>query len=138
LERLEPEAWGREVAPIAAEVEAAVDVDGLRYEPVDCVSRAESPHDAHGARAQCGRCCSLVAGGAVVNSPARWSDVAAGRVMTRTLFCSHCGHLQQWVEGATPAGQPNGAVVSGPEYVDGPAVGDFLRQHPEAIGVMVE
>jgi len=107
----------------------------LRYVPVDPVEEWQTEAPSRAGRAQCGQCDLIVADGSIVTGPAEWSHEAKGLVVRRTLFCSHCYHLQAWVEGANVSGVPNGSVVEGPTY-SREGVEEFLSEHPRAVGMI--
>lgn len=90
-----------------------------------------------GDRAQCGVCGLTVAGGQIVTHRTVYDGQVSGRICRRSLFCPHCEHVQSWTEGVDPQGRPNGAVVAGPFYETGEKMDAFLRQHGEAVGVIV-
>lgn len=110
----------------------------VHYIPVRVVEAVDSVAVPSGGRAQCGRCELIVAAGAIVNSEPEWSHKHHGVVVKRTLYCSHCNQLQSWVEACSFRGVPNGAVVEEPTWQDGDKVDEFLREHPQAAGVMVD
>lgn len=83
--------------------------------------------------AQCGVCSTSFSPSQVANETAEYQD---GRtVVRRSCWCDFCGHVMRWVETATSRGFPAGAVVSGPEYLRGPAANRWLRQHGGIAGV---
>ena len=102
----------------------------------DDVEQQDAKASPAAARAWCGKCGRIVAGGAIVTQRPRWDRVVGGTVVRRTMYCGSCSHLQSWDEGVY-LGAPNGAVTHGPTYVTGPEVWEFLHQHPEANGLAV-
>jgi hypothetical protein len=109
---------------------------GTRYIPAGDLEPWESPAPASGERVQCADCGLIVAGGSVVNERLRFEDKAVGWVLTRTMYCGHCGHLQTWDEGATPTGLPNGSPLAQPKVIRGLAVDEFLQKHPQAAAMI--
>jgi hypothetical protein len=125
------------VAPEPAQEERRLEYDDGT--PIGMVFPVESAADAHGGRAQCGKCGWIVAGGSIVTGCVEYEPKFHGKTVHRTLYCPHCHHLQSWVEGVDPiTGAPNDDVAAGPEYTRGPAVDAFLREHTEAAGMVVE
>ena len=116
--------------------QAAQDEGGIRYVPAGDMEPWETSATASGERVQCAECCLIVAGGSVVNERLRFEDKAVGWVLTRTMYCGHCGHLQVWDEGATPTGLPNGSPVGQPKTIRGRAVDEFLQKHPQAAAMV--
>jgi hypothetical protein len=113
-------------------VETIVKAHPVKYiQPVETTARTS----AH--RAQCGRCELIVSGGSIVTGPTRWDRGVGGNVVTRSLYCAHCDHVQTWTEGVDFSGRPNGAVVDGPTFAKGEEVEQFLREHQEATGMVV-
>lgn len=98
--------------------------------PNDTVARPS------GLRAQCGKCARTIAAGCVATAPAKWQAAHGGAVCRRQLYCPHCHHVQSWMEGCDLQGHPNGSVIGEPEYAGGAAVDAFLREHPEAEGML--
>jgi hypothetical protein len=87
--------------------------------------------------AQCGTCGTSFSPMQIVTS-APVGDATTGRMFViRALLCEHCGHVQQWREGATNAGAPNGRVLGTPRLLRGEAMTAFLREHGQQFGVMV-
>ena len=107
-----------------------------RFVPADQVEEHESPAMSRAGRAECGQCTLLIADGSIVTGPVHWDHEAKGVTVHRQLFCPHCYCVQEWDEGATLAGVPNGAVVRGPEYMTGADVEAFLQKHPAAVGMI--
>lgn len=90
-----------------------------------------------GGRVSC-KCCGLVvADGSVRTSKAFVPLGVKGRVVHREFYCDFCGILWSWREGLSPAGEPNGAVQSGPhETRDRNTIDKFLRDFPPAAGLV--
>jgi hypothetical protein len=128
---------GESVTPPVRPDVRYVPCDDSGYQPVECVEGWQSKAPATAKRAQCGMCSLIVGDRSVVTGPVRWETSVGGRVVSRTLYCWHCEQLQSWVEGVDYKGDPNGAVVSGPEYLRGKPVAEFLEAHPEAAGLVV-
>lgn len=111
--------------------------DGPRITPLEQIEPAEAPVQSAAGGASCGRCDTKINDRAIVTSKPRFHIYAKGWVVDRALFCPHCGHVQRWIEGANLDGVPNGAPLDEePEYVRGPQAEEFLRQHPEAVGLI--
>jgi hypothetical protein len=83
--------------------------------------------------AQCGVCSTSFSPSQVVSETAEQLEGRA--VVRRSCWCDFCGHVIRWVETATSQGFPAGAVVSGPEYLRGPAADQWLRRHGVEAGV---
>lgn len=118
-------------------VQAEETTEVSRVAPLEWVHPTETRAMPSGRHAQCGECERTIAGGSIVTRKSRWCNRAGGKVVDRSLYCAHCGHVQRWVEGTLLDGTPNGAVVEGPRYERGQAAEEFLRQHPEAAGMVV-
>lgn len=131
----EPEPTEPIEAPPVAPDASGEDGGAFRYVPVDQVEDHETAAMATGGRGQCGCCETIIADGSIISGPARWEARSGGVVMARTLYCPHCHHLQDWVEG-TNAGTPNGAIVRGPTYRKGAEVDQFLEKHRKAVGML--
>jgi hypothetical protein len=127
---------GMEAAPLPVP-ELVVDNGERRYVPANDIESWQTTAAPNGERVQCADCGTVVAGGSVVTERLRFEDKAVGWVVSRTMFCGHCGHLQCWDEGATPAGLPNGSPLAVPVYKRGRVVDEFLQKHPQAAGMIV-
>ena len=114
----------------------AVD-EGPRYVPADELQRFDFKGQASGGRAECGHCSCTVSDGMIVTGRARFEDKAVGWVVSREMYCPHCGHVQGWTEGCDPNGLPNGSPLGTPSYLRGEYVEKFLIEHPEAAGLAV-
>lgn len=82
----------------------------------------------------CAKCQDTVAGGSVIC--VRSSDDP--RMVSLTLYCAGCGHLQRWMESMTIGGFPSGQVVGSPVFERGDAVAEFIREFPHAAPDFVE
>lgn len=136
LVRMEP----CQLPPLEPEPERVIvtEEEEWRLTPPEYVHPNESVAESHGERVQCGVCCLTIAGGSVITSEPRWSDRSAGTVCDRTVYCPHCHHLQDWVEGFDRVkNRPSGAVVGEPSYRKGRVVELFLEEHREAEGLLV-
>jgi hypothetical protein len=120
----------------AAEADPEAPRTGRQLDPVTQTVQSESEAYARDGRAQCGVCETVIGAAAIVTGKPNLLP-SVGRVVTRTMYCAHCDHLVQWLEGVTPAGQPNGAVAMAPDYIGGrEAVDAFLRKFPHTVGLV--
>lgn len=61
----------------------------------------------------CGKCGGTVAGGSVQCQTTLYEGMPA---VSLELWCGHCDHRQFWLEAATMAGMPSGAVLGEVEF----------------------
>jgi hypothetical protein len=87
--------------------------------------------------AECGVCSTRFSASNVITGHPVHDERLNKLVVVRSLFCEHCAHVQEWREGCTNSGTPNGQVVTAPEYKRGRAVAQFLQQHGARIGIAV-
>lgn len=65
---------------------------------------------------ECGLCGTKYAEHQITTGPPELDAKLAKMVVRRWVECDFCARVMTWCEGATPAGNPNGRVTSGPEY----------------------
>ena len=93
------------------------EVSLMRLSPdswVDAGALADVGAEPHGC--QCGLCGTKYAEHQITTGPPEIDANTAKLVVRRWVFCDFCNLEMTWTEGATPAGNPNGRVISGPEY----------------------
>jgi hypothetical protein len=81
--------------------------------------------------AQCRACGRMFARLSVVSGKPFFDMGHQAMCLRRTLYCEDCNHLQEWLEGATASGHPNGRVYGEPVFKRGEAVERFAREHAE-------
>ena len=103
----------------------------MRLRPDGVVDDSAGPATLPPARfgAECCGCGGVFPASHIVTEPSAFNVHLDEQTVERKLYCDHCGHVQKWVELATPMGRPTGVVVQAPERMKGEAVGDFLRRH---------
>lgn len=132
---------GRRVAPLGTLTAGELAGESKRPDP-----EAAAGHASPGA--QCATCGARVAEGSVVNAPPRPPEGGSVQsvvwLVSRTLYCDACGHLQVWDQACTP-GRKAGSVgrlleaVYAPRFERDPGkVEEFLRRHPEARNVVTD
>jgi hypothetical protein len=104
-------------------------------EPADCVALPSA------GRVECGVCSKTFCASAVVDdAKPTWMRSTRCWSVTRRLHCDHCQHIQCWAEEVKLVADgfyPTGLVLMGPGFVRGRrALERFLRQHPQAAGVI--
>ena len=105
--------------------------------PMKTVDPAEAVAQPSGGRCQCGGCAKTYQAGAVVTDDRGWDDEHQCFSVMRRLYCDHCDHIQVWMEALNRDGELSGMVLSGPGYQRGRRdIERFLREHPEATGVV--
>lgn len=87
--------------------------------------------------AQCSICSTLFSPHQVVTEQSEFNAASGRSVCKRSLYCDHCSHVQQWIEGATQAGLPNGRIVAGPRHLKGDDAREFLAVNGHFVGVLV-
>lgn len=117
---------------------------GLRLAPVETVSHEEHCNDyaadatvRDGVGASCPVCDTRRSEASIVTDPGEWNPAHGCFASTRRFFCDHCHAVVTWVEQRDHAGDLTGLVLSGPGLVRSRRyVESFLRQHPQATGVL--
>lgn len=90
---------------LSAEGSDAGGVEDVGAEPVGC---------------ECGKCGTRYAEHQITTGAPELDPNLAKMVVRRWVECEFCNLVMTWCEGATPAGNPNGRVTSGPEYTKPP------------------
>lgn len=78
---------------------------------------ADTPSEPVGC--ECGRCGTRYGEHQIATGAPALDAKHARMAVSRAVYCDFCGVTMSWSEGATPAGGPNGRVMSGPAYSRG-------------------
>lgn len=102
------------------------------------VERSECVAAPSAQRVECPECGKTFCGGSVVKEPPHdWSREHGCYLANRTLYCDHCHHLVKWIQATDDMGFNAGAAVGEPTITrDRRIIDQFLRDHPQAAGVM--
>lgn len=66
---------------------------------------------------ECALCSTRYAEHQITTGPPEIDPNLAKMVVRRWVNCDFCSKCMTWTEGCTPAGNPNGRVCSGPEFI---------------------
>ena len=90
-----------------------------------------------GETVECGKCGKSVFITAVVNGKIVRDPLTLLYSRSRRMFCDHCDHVQHWIQRCEADGTLINEIISKPAYYQSSTlINRFLREHPEAAGVL--